>query len=99
MHLDITTLRHHDVYMRTTLTLDDAIAEKLKQLAHRRQESFKETVNRILLRGLHAQELGEERKEPYRVMTFESSFRPGVDIARLNQLSDELETDNDIEKL
>jgi predicted transcriptional regulator len=42
--------------MRTTLTLDDDIERKLRQLAHRRRMSFKEAVNAALRRGLAAQE-------------------------------------------
>jgi hypothetical protein len=76
--------------VRTTLTLDDDVAVKLRELAHRRKVSFKEVVNSVLRRGLVAQE-SRGRARPYRVETFRSAFRPGVDPLRLNQLSDELE--------
>lgn len=82
---------HHDVYMRTTLTLDDDVALKLKRLAERSQTSFKQTVNDVLRRGLAAQELRRPRREPFRVATFNSGFRAGVDPLKLNQLNDELE--------
>jgi len=42
--------------MRTTLTLDDDVAEKLKSLAHRQRISFKEATNAAIRRGLAAQE-------------------------------------------
>lgn len=77
--------------MRTTLTLDDDVAAKLRELAHRRKLSFKEVVNSVLRRGLAAQEPRGESPRPFRVATFSSPFRPGVDPFRLNQLSDELE--------
>ena len=38
--------------MRTTVTLDPDVAEKLKRLAHERRTSFKETLNDALRRGL-----------------------------------------------
>jgi hypothetical protein len=77
--------------MRTTLTLDDDVARKLRELAHRRKISFKEAVNSVLRRGLVAQESRAEAGRPFQVETFRSAFRPGVDSLKLNQLSDELE--------
>lgn len=38
--------------MRTTLTLDDDVAEKLKAESRRSGQSFKQTVNEALRRGL-----------------------------------------------
>jgi predicted transcriptional regulator len=75
--------------MRTTLTLEDELARRLKELARREGRSFKEVVNAALRRGLAAQEVAEL----YRVETFRSGFRAGVDPLRLNQLVDELETE------
>jgi hypothetical protein len=77
--------------MRTTLTLDEDVAAKLRELAHRRRVSFKEAVNSILRRGLFAQEAQSKASRPFRVETFRSAFRSGVDPLKLNQLSDELE--------
>ena len=77
--------------MRTTLTLDDDVAVKLRELAHRRRVSFKEVVNSVLRRGLVAQESRGKSSRPFQVEAFRSAFRPGVDPLRLNQLSDELE--------
>jgi hypothetical protein len=80
--------------MRTTLTLDDDVAAKLKQLSERQKLSFKETVNAVLRRGLVAQDRGQRRAAPFRVETFSSAFQQGVDTLRLNQLSDEIEVDH-----
>ncbi|HXJ80550.1 MAG TPA: antitoxin [Candidatus Methylomirabilis sp.] len=77
--------------MRTTLTLDDDVAMKLRELAHRRRLPFKEVVNAVLRRGLAVQEGRSEARRPFRVDVFRSRFRPGVDPLKLNQLSDELE--------
>jgi hypothetical protein len=77
--------------MRTTLTLDDDLAARLRELAHRRKVSFKEVVNTVLRQGLVAQARRAEPGRPFRVEVFRSPFRPGVDPLRLNQLSDELE--------
>ena len=77
--------------MRTTLTIDDDVAEKLRELAHRRRLPFKEIVNSVLRRGLTAQDRRAESRRAFRVEVFRSPFRPGVDPLKLNQLSDELE--------
>jgi hypothetical protein len=78
--------------VRTTLTLDDDVATKLRQLAHRRRLSFKEVVNAVLRRGLSTPNRGGGQ-EPFQIETFRSSFRAGVDPMRLNQLGDELEAE------
>lgn len=76
--------------MRTTLTIDEDVAAKLRELAHRRKLSFKTVVNAVLRRGLAAQEPRAESRRRFRVDVFRSAFRPGVDPLRLNQLNDEL---------
>ena len=76
--------------MRTTLTLDDDLAARLKALAHRHGTSFKEAVNTAIRRGL-APAPSARRPRQFRVKTFRSPFRPGVDQLKLNQLNDELE--------
>lgn len=77
--------------MRTTVTLDPDVAEKLKNLAHRRRASFKETLNDVLRKGLTAQAGTREAPERYVVQPHAGGFRPGIDPDKLNQLVDELE--------
>jgi hypothetical protein len=77
--------------MRTTIVIDDDLAEKLQDAAHKRRESFRKVVNETLRRGLSAQAPRTSRKEPYRTDTFASAFRTGIDPLRLNQLADDLE--------
>lgn len=84
-------LAHQYVPMRTTIDLDDDLAEKLRRLAEKRRTSLKAEVNSAIRRGLSAQEPRERRKAPYRVKPFASAFRPGVDPEKLNQLVDELD--------
>ena len=45
--------------MRTTLTIDDSTARKLKQLAHETGKSYKQVVNETLRRGLAAAKVRE----------------------------------------
>ncbi len=78
--------------MRTTLTLEDTVAERLRQEAALGRQSFKEIVNDALRRGL-----GIDRPKPYapfQVRPHSSAFRSGIDSARLNQLVDELEAED-----
>lgn len=77
--------------MRTTVTLEADVAAKLKELAHRRRASFKETLNDVLRQGLRSQAAIREPSERYVVEPHAGGFRPGVDPAKLNQLIDDLE--------
>ncbi len=77
--------------MRTTIVLDDGVARRIREIAHKRGISFRAAVDEVLRRGLSAQTTRPPRAKPYRVATFRSAFRPGVDPQRLNQLVDELE--------
>jgi hypothetical protein len=79
--------------MRTTLTLDDDVAAKLKDFARRKKMPFKDAVNTVLRRGFVAPEPRRVRAQRFRVEVFDSPFRVGVDPLRLNQLSDELEAE------
>jgi predicted transcriptional regulator len=77
--------------VRTTVAIDDDLFEKLRDLAARRRQPFTRIVNETLRRGLAAPRARSTRRERFRADTFDSSFRPGVDPLRLNQLVDELE--------
>ena len=78
--------------MRTTLDLDEDISEALKGLGQTRRVSFRQMANETLRLGLTAQQTTIAPK-PFRVVTFKSAFRPGVDPLRLNQLPDDLEVE------
>ena len=77
--------------MRTTLTLDDDVAEKLRQLAQRGGHSFKAVVNEALRRGLSAGAKPAREGPAFKVRAHTSGFRAGVDIGKLNQLVDDLD--------
>ena len=82
--------------MRTTLTLDNDLAEALKERSRLLDIPFKQVVNDVLRRGLS---LGTIKEAPakYRVKPNRSGFLPGVDPLKLNQLNDELEVQDFIE--
>ena len=84
--------------MRTTLTLDDDVAEKLKQFARRQRLSFKVAVNTVIRKGLVSQDRRGHAAR-VRVRPFSSPLRPGVDPLRLNQLVDDLELERTARRL
>jgi plasmid stability protein len=77
----------HDAYMRTTLTLDDEVTEKLRAEAALGKRSFKDIVNQALKRGLGIEKT--EPEKPFEVITFSSAFQPGIDPQKLQQFLDE----------
>ena len=88
-HLDIKVATHYDACMRTTLTLDNDVAEALRERARLMDVPFKQVVNDALRRGM----LPEASRPPaprYRVVPNHSALAPGVDPLKLNQLNDQL---------
>ena len=80
--------------MRTTLTLDDELARELQRIARHTGRSFKEVVNSMLRRALATGEKPRASLPPFRVEAKARGFRAGVDVYRLNQVNDELETED-----
>ncbi|MBI3370847.1 MAG: DUF2191 domain-containing protein [Betaproteobacteria bacterium] len=77
--------------MRTTLTIDDDLAGLLKQRAREMGVPFKDAVNRAIRAGLgEAAKL--HRGNAPRTVPHSFGFRPGVDLDKLGQLADALET-------
>ncbi len=79
--------------MRTTLTLDDEIADALRERARLLNISFKQVVNEALRRGM-SPDANEAPLPQYRVVPNHSPFVPGIDPLKLNQLNDQLEADS-----
>lgn len=84
--------------MRTTLTLDDEVARALKDLARERGSSFKSIVNEILRRGLTSGEKPLPARKPFEVTSASRGFCAGIDLLKLNQLADELESEGFLEQ-
>ncbi|MGE3311887.1 MAG: antitoxin [Limisphaerales bacterium] len=79
--------------MRTTLTLDDDVGERLREAAYRERKPFRTVVNEALRLGLGLRGKAVVAAEPFEVRTFRSSFVGGIDEGRLNQLADQLEAE------
>lgn len=78
--------------MRTTLTLDDDVAAKLREQARLHEKTFKQVVNETLRRGL-SPDTQEIPKREYRIVPNRSALVPGIDPTRLNQINDQLEAE------
>lgn len=81
--------------MRTTVTLDDDLADKLKHLAAERGISFKEALNRTVRAGL----ADPEEPRPFRTQARPMGLRRGVDLTRALRLADLLEDEEVAHKL
>jgi hypothetical protein len=84
--------------MRTTLTLDPDVAERLAGEVRRTGRSLKAAVNDALRLGLGL--AGKRPRSPrFVVEPHALGLRPGVDPDRLNQLVDELEAEETVRRL
>jgi hypothetical protein len=92
-HLDIVETAHHDVSMRTTLTLDDDVADFLRAQSRLQDRPFKQVVNDVLRRGMAPGPQAPELPR-FRIVPNRSGLVPGVDPLRLNQLNDQLEAED-----
>ncbi|MBM3788791.1 MAG: hypothetical protein FJW35_00405 [Acidobacteria bacterium] len=76
--------------MRTTLTLEPDVAQRVRQQMRRTGKGLKAVVNEALRLGLGIREK-PMRPPRFKVQAHAFGFRPGIDLDRLNQLVDELE--------
>ena len=79
--------------MRTTLTIDDDVAAILQRETKQKGMSFKDLVNATLRRGLAAERTDLSPPPLVRTRPVDLGFKPGIDLDKLNQLSDELEAE------
>jgi len=84
--------------MRTTLTLERDVSERLHQEMRRTGKGLKAVVNHALRLGLGLS--GKSVRPPrFEVRPHAFGFKPGVDLDRLNQLVDELEVQDTARKV
>jgi hypothetical protein len=77
--------------MRTTLTLDEDLASKLKAEVRRTGKPFKAVVNDYLRSGLVRRPEGKARK-PFRVKARSlGALRPGISLTNVGELLDLVE--------
>ncbi len=73
--------------MRTTLTLESDVARLIDEAVHRERRPMKQVVNDALRRALTP----ETQRERVTLSPHESAIRTGFDLAKLNQLADDLD--------
>jgi hypothetical protein len=77
--------------VRTTLTIEENIAEALKATAYRSGKSFKQVVNETLRAGLAAKKAPPKPK-PYKVKPASlGGVVPGINLDKALQLADAIE--------
>ena len=77
--------------MRTTLTLDDDVAAKLKAESRRQDRPFREIVNETLRRGL-ADQRAASRPRVFRVAARDlGELRPGLSLDNVTELIEQVE--------
>ena len=90
--------------MRTTLTLDDDVANYLKEQSLLLNKLFKQVVNDTLRQGMLPPAYRSERpwkvplddnqaepRRPFKIVPHHSGFQPGIDPTKLNQLLDDMD--------
>jgi hypothetical protein len=77
--------------MRTTLTLDDDVAAKLKAESRRIGRPFREIVNETLRRGLATRRIAS-RREPFRISARDlGNLKPGLSLDNIGGLLEQVE--------
>jgi plasmid stability protein len=76
--------------VRTTLTLDDDVAAKLKIEARRNGKSFKEIVNGLLRVALNSKRVPPGNKA-FKVDARPMGLLPGIDLDNIGQLIEQLD--------
>ena len=81
--------------MRTTITLDDDLVARLRQIAHEQGIPFKDVLNGVLRRGLEARAAARR----FTIRPARLRLRPGIDLEKALRLAVELEDAETIRKL
>ncbi len=77
--------------MRTTLTLDDDLAERLNAEAHRTRRPFRAVVNEAIRAGLASRRVARATL-PFRVVTRDlGELRPGLSLDNVAELLEQVE--------
>ena len=87
---------HHDVVMRTTVTLDSDVDRLLKEEMRRSGTTFRQALNQVVRRALAGNVAAEHR--PFKLRPKRLSLRPGLDPGMLQHLEEDLEIESFIKK-
>ena len=76
--------------MRTTVTLNEAVEQDLREYAARRGIKFKRALNDLLREGLRGSERAK-RVKPYRSKPKAIGLRPGLSYDNVGELLEQIE--------
>ena len=76
--------------MRTTVTLNEAVEQDLREYAARRGIKFKRALNDLLREGLRGSERAK-RAKPYRCKPKAIGLRPGLSYDNVGELLEQIE--------
>lgn len=82
--------------MRTTVTLEEDVDQRLRRLARERGISFKQAINEVARRGL---DNGVAAQRPFKVEAQNMGLRPGIDLTKANQIAAQMEDAEIIRKM
>ena len=74
--------------MRTTILLDEDVLKRIKTILKKEGKTMREVVNTALRKAFSIE--NKPSSTPYKVESFNSKFKPGVDTLDLNSLVDDL---------
>ncbi len=76
--------------VRTTLTLDDDLAARLKAEVRRSGNSFKQVVNEVLRRGIDSPPPAAPAR-PFPILVRDLGLRPGLSLDNIGELLEQIE--------
>jgi hypothetical protein len=75
--------------IRTTVTLDEDVLEKVKHESRQRGDSFKETLNNLLRFALSAEKSPPAEQKPFKIRPFhDTGVIPGLNYDNIGELLD-----------
>jgi hypothetical protein len=78
--------------MRTTLTLDDDVAAKLKAESRRAGRPFRDIVNETLRRGLAMRRTATAQRQAFRIPVRDlGNLKPGLSLDNVAEVVEQLE--------
>lgn len=89
--VDADDQKHHDAFVRTTITISDGILSELRELARQRRRPFREVLEETIQRGLSAPPPPARKRA--RLRTHRVGIKPAYQGLSLNQLYDQLEAE------
>jgi plasmid stability protein len=84
-------MMHHEVFMRTTLNISDALLEELRVRAHEAGRPMNATIEEVLRRGLAAK---TPARKAVQAKTFKVGIKPAYLGLSMNQVYDQLEAED-----